>query len=203
MKYPILLFFLSALTFAQAQEYLDPNAEPCGIDYISQSNTLSIASGVQRTQLTPYIIPVVVHVFYDMNSPGQENISEAQIHSGIAAMNAQYSGAEGGTSADIEFRLAKKDPNGDCTNGIVRVPVDKPFVSIDGDTDLCAYSRLDLCNLSRWDSPNYMNIWVVKGIGTESTASCAAYLSSGIRGVSSAPGSSPLKDGITVKYSFF
>jgi hypothetical protein len=54
---------------------------------------------------------------------------------------------------NIEFRLARLDPNGNCTNGIVRV-----------------YSRMtenadnSIKTLSVWNTDAYLNVWVVKNI---------------------------------------
>ena len=75
-----------------------------------------------------YVIPVVFHVIHNN---GVENISEDQIKDQIAILNRDYN-AQNDTSViidsfkplvancDIEFRLATKDPNGNCTNGITR-----------------------------------------------------------------------------------
>lgn len=75
------------------------------------------------------LIPVVVHVVY--NNAAQ-NISDAQIHSQIQVLNedfqrrnadkvntpSAFSSVAG--NANVEFKLAKIDPNGNPTEGITR-----------------------------------------------------------------------------------
>lgn len=88
---------------------------------------------LQRQQAV-YEIPVVVHVIHAGESVGTgRNISDAQILSQIAVLNADYQranadaqntppefqGIAGGL--DLEFVLARQDPEGFATNGIVRV----------------------------------------------------------------------------------
>ena len=81
------------------------------------------------------IIPVVVHVIHDL---GSENLSDAAIQGAIDALNKNINGqsdkflnSRGGNPltpdifasvrgvANIEFRLAKIDPNGNPTTGIL------------------------------------------------------------------------------------
>ncbi|MFK8043994.1 MAG: M43 family zinc metalloprotease [Crocinitomicaceae bacterium] len=76
-----------------------------------------------------YTIPVVVHVVH-LN--GSENISKEQIDDALVRLNedfnmsnpdvgntiADFSGIVG--NADFEFKLATKDPNGNCHSGITR-----------------------------------------------------------------------------------
>jgi len=76
-----------------------------------------------------YVVPIVVHVVH-LN--GVENISNTQIYDGIEKLNLDFSMTNpdvGNTvaafqgivgNADIEFRLATKDPNGNCHSGITR-----------------------------------------------------------------------------------
>ncbi len=76
-----------------------------------------------------YTIPVVIHVVH-LNGP--ENISKEQIHDALRTLNEDFNmtnsdlgntvGAFSGLigNASIEFRLATKDPNGNCHSGITR-----------------------------------------------------------------------------------
>ncbi|HMZ95407.1 MAG TPA: hypothetical protein PLD56_12880, partial [Chitinophagales bacterium] len=50
----------------------------------------------------------------------------------------------------IEFRLAQKDPQGNCTNGIDRIA--SPLT----------YLGNDAAKLNPWDRRKYLNVWVVK-----------------------------------------
>ncbi len=165
----ILVFLLAFLSiFSKAQ-----NTEPCYFDKYQRANKktisyaeLEIRKGIKNAQeklLTHNpnlkIIPVVVHIIHN---GGTENISDAQIQSQIDVLNEDYRkligtpGDGGGVDTEIEFCLAKKDPQGRCTNGIVRIQSSL--------TNHQSYQRGDLANLSSWDAARYMNIYVVKSI---------------------------------------
>ena len=111
------------------------------------------------------IIPVVVHNV--THSGGQAYVSKAQIEAQIATLNQDFKRlnpdagmtralfAPYATSLDIEFRLARKDPNGNCTEGIVRV--ESPL-------SLNPNPRDNVKATSYWDSKKYFNIWVIDEI---------------------------------------
>lgn len=111
------------------------------------------------------IIPVVVHV---LHTGGTENISRNQILDQITTLNRDFQGLNTDTAniplplrvlrgkMNIEFRLAKKDPMGNCTDGIVRVFTTKT----EG-----ANNQNGAKQTSYWNSFNYFNIWVVRTIG--------------------------------------
>ena len=118
-----------------------------------------------RTQTTTYQIPVVVHVIHNGEAVGTgSNISDAQIISQIKVLNddfqrlnadatntpSEFQSAAG--SLSIEFILAKQDPHGVATTGIVRVQGSQSSWSIDDNYDLKATSY--------WPADDYMNIWV-------------------------------------------
>ncbi len=126
-----------------------------------------VREGRQNKSKTTFIIPTVVHV---MHFNGNGNVSDAQIIDGINQINEDLKRTNADTnltrsifkpfagSIDVEFRLAKKDPNGNCTNGIVRVN--------DGSTNNFAESDK---NISKWNNLNngqaqYFNIWLVNDI---------------------------------------
>jgi PKD repeat protein len=108
---------------------------------------------------TPYIIPVVFHIIHDY---GTENISDAQILDQVAILNRDYRKDNADTvqivppfdslaaDAEIEFRLAQIDPDGNCTNGIDRIASMETYV---GD---------DESKLNRWPRDKYLNVWVVR-----------------------------------------
>lgn len=141
-----------------------------------------------------YIIPVVFHIIH---TDGAENISDEQIHDAIRIMTEDFTLSNTDISvvipefesivADVgvEFRLAKIDPDGDCTNGIVRV-----FSSATHE------GGENLKNVSpTWPRANYMNIWV------------AANLSGGAAGYTYTPGSvdgfwGAAADGIVINHSY-
>jgi PKD repeat protein len=109
-----------------------------------------------------YIIPVVFHVIH---AYGAENVSDAQIMSGLYVLNRNFSNLHPDTATipsvfksiaadcDIEFRLAHKDPNGLCTNGINRIASLR--------TKIGDHSVKDLIH---WDPSKYLNVYVVKSI---------------------------------------
>jgi PKD repeat protein/predicted Zn-dependent protease len=130
-------------------------------------------------QGTIIIIPVVFHVIH-IN--GAENISESIIQDQIKRMNLDFNKKNADTSLvrsqfkslianlNIEFRLARIDPYGKCTNGITRYY-----------SDLTVNANNNIKSLpgQRWDSKKYLNVWVVSsidaGISTEGTVLGYAY----------------------------
>jgi PKD repeat protein len=112
------------------------------------------------------IIPVVVHVLHE---GGSENITKAQIQSQITAINKDFVAANTSlnnldpypffdtlvANCNIKFRLASKDPWGNCTDGIVRVYTQKTNEAKD-------FTRFK--QQSYWDRDKYFNVWVVKTI---------------------------------------
>lgn len=134
------------------------------------------------------IIPVVVHVIHD---GGTNNISDAQIQSQITVLNEDYrrmlgtNGYGNGVDTEVEFCLAKKDPQGKCTNGIVRIK--SPL------SNHQTYQRSMLKQLSFWDNTRYLNIYVVKNINN----------GSGTAGYASFPGGPADEDGIVVRHDYF
>lgn len=112
------------------------------------------------------IIPVVFHVIHEC---GPENISRAQILDQIRVMNEDYSLTNPNftqtpeafvplaADCQIEFRLATKDDLGNCTDGIVRVYSPKTNE---------ANNDNGVKSVSHWNSYKYLNVWVVKSIGT-------------------------------------
>lgn len=120
------------------------------------------------------IIPVVFHVIH---RNGPENISKEQIQDGIRALNDDYRlRAEDVSEIDpvfqsraadtyIEFRLATKDPNGNCTDGIVRAY-----------SELTVNANDDVKDVSRWPNQKYLNIWVVESIENDDPESTGTIL---------------------------
>lgn len=113
------------------------------------------------------IIPVVFHVIHD---GGSENITKQQIISQLDSLNKDFRRMNADTvdtpeafdsvAADcrIEFRFANFDPEGKCTDGIVRVQSPRT----EG-----ASNQNGVKELSFWGCQNYLNIWVVRNIGVE------------------------------------
>ncbi len=110
------------------------------------------------------IIPVVFHVIH---TNGVENISKAQIDDQIRLLNLNFSNNHPNKAnirsqfkavaadCEIEFRLAKIDPNGQCTDGINRIY--SPL-------HLNASDDVKYISGARWDNSKYLNIWTVSFI---------------------------------------
>jgi PKD repeat protein len=111
----------------------------------------------------PLIIPVVFHV---VHFGGPENISAEQIASQIDVLNEDFSASNPALGSvnsaftniignvGFEFRLAKKDPEGNCTNGIVRVLDSGTLNANDGVKSIAP----------GWPRDKYLNVWVVRSI---------------------------------------
>jgi PKD repeat protein len=151
------------LTDHNYEQYLKAHPEAVkNRDEAAKLADLSQKQGTLSKSGTVIIIPVVFHVFHTW---GTENISKAQIEDQIRILNEDFRRTNPdqvntrsqfvGVAADmeIEFRLAQKDPNGNCTDGIVRVY--EPM-TVNADNAIKAKSR--------WDSRKYLNIWVVSTI---------------------------------------
>lgn len=107
---------------------------------------------------TIYTIPVVFHVIHNN---GNENISDEQILNGLAILNRDFRKMNSDTSlvvnpfkslvADIgvEFALATKDPNGNCTRGINRI-----------ESPLTTAGDQSMKDLIIWPRNKYMNVWI-------------------------------------------
>ena len=139
-----------------------------------------------RTTSFHRVIPVVVHVIHN---GGTENISDAQIQSQIDVLNEDYqrkvgtNGFGNGVDTEIEFCLAKIDPNGKCTNGIVRVQSTL--------TNHQSFQRAQLSALSYWDNTRYLNIYVVNTIAGN------------VLGYSSFPNGPAADDGVVCVHNYF
>ena len=176
------------------------NTNPCYFDEYTNNKSIlksetAIRAKVEQLKKEPEnkagddsskTIPVVVHV---LHIGGSENISDAQIQSQIDIMNEDYgklpgtNGDGAGVDTKVRFCLAKIDPNGDCTNGIVRI-----YSAL---TNHKTYERAMLKQLSFWDNTKYMNIYLVKSI------------TGNVLGYSSFPGGPPDEDGMVVRSNVF
>lgn len=114
-----------------------------------------------------YVIPVVWHV---VHNDGPENISRATIENEIAELNKDYQklnpdwgnahAAFLGIVADVqvEFRLARKDPDGNCTEGITRT---KNVITYAMDE-----SAKTIAPSWNRNGRYYLNIWMGQAIGS-------------------------------------
>lgn len=133
---------------------------------------------------TVYTIPIVFHVIHNY---GVENISKDQILDAVRILNDDFRALNEDTAdvvssfksivadAEIEFKLATLDENGNCTDGITRTVSTLTFSADD-----------NVKSLVQWDPSMYLNVWVVDEI------------ESGAGGYSYYPGVAAWKDGIVI-----
>lgn len=144
-------------------------------DYNALNNNLSQINPTRSADdTTVYIIPIVFHIIHQN---GAENISDAQIIDEVNILNRDYRFGNYSDTVStilppfrslvadcrIEFRLAQLDPNGNCTNGIDRIYSHQ------------TNSASDASKLNPWPRDKYLNVWVVKTIGTAGVAGYAYY----------------------------
>ena len=163
-------------TVEYTQQYMDAK----------QNNSQNKNASVVR------IIPVVFHVIHE---GGAENISRAQIVDQLDSLNKDYRRLNfdatqtpavfqpSGGDAEIEFRLATLDPNGNCTDGVTRT-----FSS------LTTNARNNVKALIYWPSNKYLNVWVVKTI--ENTSGSSGI----ILGFAQFPGGLASTDGVVMRH---
>lgn len=117
-----------------------------------------------------YTIPVVFHIIHE---GGPENISVEQVENAVMHMNLDYQKLTSNWNqvqpefldlvADIqvEFKLAKLDPNGNCTNGITRTYNPAATNGGNGTQQVNAVKEVH----GNWPGDKYINIFVAKYIG--------------------------------------
>ncbi|WP_396171722.1 M43 family zinc metalloprotease [Flavobacterium sp.] len=139
---------------AQFENWLSP--------LIAKHKAMKTSSKTAGTVIT---IPVVVHVIHGGEAIGvAPNITDAQVLSQIKVLNEDYrkqTGTPGfnsnpvGADVEIEFVLAKVDPNGNPTNGIERINFAQPSWE-----DVGIESTVKPATI--WDPNQYLNMWTVK-----------------------------------------
>lgn len=118
-----------------------------------------------------YTIPVVFHIVHNF---GPENISDAQVKDAIRILNEDFRRLNASSAntipefqairgdAEIEFKLAQKDPNGNCTNGINRYASTLTYGAGD-----------NVKSGKQWPRNKYLNIYVANSLELEGAAAYA------------------------------
>lgn len=182
-----LIFLLISLVY---NDLFSQITHTCGFDHIQKKNMQDPVYRqlwdehnklIQKTINSPkpkagtiYKIPVVVHVLHLGEAIGSgSNISDAQIQSAITNLTQVYRKiatsqvSSQSVDLEVEFELAKRDPNCNATNGIVRinassVPGYSQYgVMLDGTLGAAENTLKDL---SKWPTDQYMNFWIVTEI---------------------------------------
>jgi hypothetical protein len=141
----------------------------------------------------PLKINVVVHVVY--NTP-EQNITLAQIKSQISVLNRDFRAKNSDKSnvpdvwkglvgdPNIEFILAKLDPDGKKTNGVTRTKTTRISFGTNDSVKGTAEGK------APWATDRYLNIWVCN-------------LRGGLLGYAQFPGGQPETDGVVISYQAF
>ena len=155
-------------------------------------------SGTQRA--LQFTIPVVVHVIHNGEPIGTgANISDAQVLSQIQVLNEDFrrlAGTRGfnsdpnGADIEIEFCLAKRDPDGCITNGIDRVDMSAISTSWGG-SGATSNTNTTLKPMTIWDASQYMNMWSVN------------FADGSLLGFAQFPGGPANTDGVVSNYTYF
>jgi len=111
-----------------------------------------------------FTIPVVFHI---LHTGGEENISDEQIYDAVARINEDYNKLNNNwmnvnsaflpivADVEVDFKLAKKKPNGDCFKGITRTYTSAAWG--DGSDQAAAVQAAH----GNFQSNRYLNIFVV------------------------------------------
>jgi len=162
------------------------NVEPCGFDKLHKEKLdkdlnyrlkleeferyLLKNSSNLKTTSTNYKVPVVVHVMSEGTS--LTSITDQEIQDAINDLNQRYRKITGslgdgdGVDVTLEFSLAVRDPNGNCTNGIVRYDLsgNVNYKTNGVYSNLAGITDNALKAFSFWNSSQYYNIWLVSEI---------------------------------------
>jgi len=158
-----------------------------------------------KTAETIIKIPVVVHIIYNGEAIGvAPNITDAQVISQITVLNQDFrkmlstpgfNSNPVGADTEIEFVLAKVDPNGNPTNGIERVNMGQPSWD-----DLSIESIVKPATI--WDPTLYMNMWSIDFTDNSLLGYAQFPDASGLGGLNSSGGTANT-DGVVSSYDVF
>lgn len=196
------------------------NIQPCGMhqamDYFKKNlpgykeqleaqemaeNQLMSASKTSTFAITDTItIPVVFHV---LHQNGSENIADNILINALQFVNNDYARMHSDTATIdtlfaplyknslLRFALAKKDPQGNCTNGIVR-HYDENTNWAQANLFAYQYSTIESGN---WNPSKYLNIYIVTQIIDESGSTGGTII-----GYTYKPGTAPVSSADAIVY---
>ncbi len=137
-----------------------------------QTNAVSAVEGSVAVD-GRYYIPVVVHIYgemYNCSDDSDKCLTDDKINDAIRKLNDDFQGLSVDTpevspqfaaireNLNIEFVLAKRDPNGDTTSGIVRYDHEQAGYG-NGDSETNAQIASDA-----WDNFKYMNLYLMNDL---------------------------------------
>jgi PKD repeat protein len=190
-----------AKTIPGYAEKLQAITQQTEADFLSHLNGLSTQKTSSLSPSYTFTIPVVFHI---LHTNGPENISDAACAAALAQVNSDYArlGSDTNTidplfkplylNSKMHFQLAQKDPNGNCTSGVIHHY--DPNTIWDQDNALYHYKYT-----GSWIPSKYLNIYIVKGITGSGIAPGTTVV-----GYTHLPGTAPStgSDAIVYTYSF-
>lgn len=147
-----------------------------------------------KNQGVVHTIPVVFHVVY---ATEEDNISREQLLDGLRVLNEDFRRLNADATntraifqsvaadSEIEFKMATRDPNGNCTNGVTRTQSNLSLVANDNVKGVAI----------SWPNTIYLNIWVVNDIRLSGISNVLGYA------YRPTPNQSAIGDGLVVKHS--
>ena len=158
------------------------------IEKQTQSYVHSVRQNPELKSQMVVTIPVVFHVLYNTAA---ENISEAQVLSQLQIMNDDFRRLNAdqdnvwsqAADTQIEFCLATQDPQGNPTDGILRVSTS---VTSFGTNDAMKFTSQG--GSDAWPASDYLNFWVCD-------------LGSSLLGYAQFPGGPANTDGVVCNYT--
>ena len=196
MKFIFTVICLSFAVYGSAQRcgtpgYVKQNGTPLVL-----SSTANVDDANARDTLPGEVIvvPVVFHVLYNTSV---QNVSDQQVLSQLTVLNNDYRRRNADTvytpapfksvaaDARIVFCLAKVDPKGKYTTGIIHKYTSSDLFLSDDEMKFSSTGGDDA-----WDSKKYLNIWVCNLFGRT-------------LGYAVMPGGPAEKDGVVIQYTAF
>lgn len=154
--------------------------------------TAQFEANYDPAQRNTYVIPVVFHIIHDN---GVENISDAQVEDAIRVLNEDFNKLNSDwpnvkaefldrvADVGITFRLAQRDPQGNCTNGITRTKSSTTYLG-----------NSQMTSMIQWPRNRYMNVWVGASAGGANVAGYTNY--------PYVLNNNPSSDGIVLKHNY-
>jgi hypothetical protein len=177
----ILTFFVAGLMAQNTRHCGTPNPGQAWDNWFNaQVQEFTKARVAGKVSSTTYVIPVIVHVIHGGQGIGTyPNLSQNQINSEIAVLNADYAGIGYGASTlppvfstlvancNVSFCLAKFDPAGNCLQeaGIERINyhtiggANNPAAAATSNSLMALMDNV-IKPATIWDPSRYLNIWI-------------------------------------------
>lgn len=194
----------TAIKYQQQQQLKLVDSNEQFEEWLKDKVLIQAQSRESQKKDEPYKIPIVVHIVHNGEAIGTgANIPTAQVLSQIKVLNDDFRRMNADASQtpeefaavagslDIEFVLAKRDPEGIATSGIVRVNGNRAGWTSNDNVDLKA--------VSYWPAEDYMNIWVCN---FTDFIGLAQFPVSDLPGLENSP-NNRLTDGIIVSHRAF